>query len=151
MRKLTRSMTRSFVTVLAIYFFSACEKENEHDTFIPFLSDRLWTGDTITINPPLTYEQLSVEDQQSFHIATSWFKNVRITLNDDGTVKNSGDFDPGYQKWRLLNNDADIEMTLADGSTLILRTWAADPFKFSYTSSFSTASDKSFDCTFSYK
>jgi len=151
MCKLTRSMTWSFVTLLAIYFFSACEKENEHDTFIPFLTDRLWTGDTITVNAALTFEQLSAEDQQSLHTATSSFKNAQITLNDDGTVKSSGDFDQRYQKWRLLNNDADIEMTLANGNTLILRSWIADPFRFSYTDSFSTTSDKSFDCTFSYK
>ena len=151
MRKLTRSMTWSFVTLLAIYFFSACEKENEHDTFIPFLTDRLWRGDTITINAPLSYEQLSNEDQQTFQTTTSLFRNTQITLNEDGTVKSSGDFDPGYKRWRLVNNDADIEMTLANGNILILRSWMADPFNFSYTNPFTITSDKSFDCTFNYK
>ena len=69
MRKLRRSWNWAFVTLLSIYFFSACEKKDERDTFIPFLTERLWKGDTITINPPLTYEQLSIEDQQSFHTA----------------------------------------------------------------------------------
>jgi len=151
MRKLTRSMRWSFVTLLAIYFFSACEKEDEHDTFIPFLTDRLWKGDTITINPPLIYEQLSSEDQQTFQMTTSRFKNAQITLSEDGSVKSSGDFDPGYKRWRLINNDADIEMTLANGNTLILRSWVADPFNFSYTDPFTTTSNKSFDCTFNYK
>src|SRR4030095_3313698 len=137
MRKLTRSMSWSFVTLLAIYFFCACKKEDEHDTFIPFLTDRLWKGDTITINPPLTYEQLSSEDQQTFQMATSWFKNAQITLNEDGSVKSSGDFDTGYKRWRLVNNDTDIEMTLANGSTLILRSWVADHFNFSYIDTFS--------------
>ena len=151
MRKLTRLMSWSSLTLLAIYFFSACEKGDEHETFIPFLTDRLWKGDTITINPPLTYEQLSRDDQQTFRAATSWFKNAQITLNEDGTVKSSGDFDPGYKRWRLVNNDADIEMTLASGNTLILRSWMADPFNFSYTDPFTTTSDKSFACTFNYK
>src|SRR4030095_5763070 len=136
MRRLTCSLNWAFVTLLTIYFFSACEREDEHDTFIPFLTDRLWQGDTITINPPLTYEQLSIEDQQSFHTVTSRFKNSQITLNEDGTVKSSGDFDPGYKRWTLVNNDTDIEMTLANGNTLTLRNWVADPFNFSYTSSF---------------
>jgi len=151
MRKLTRSMSWSVVTLLAIYFFSACKKEDEHDIFIPFLTDRLWKGDTITINPPLTYEQLSSEDQQTFQTVTLSFRNAQITLNEDGSVKSSGDFDPGYKRWRLINNDADIEITLANGNTLVLRKWLADPFEFSYTSSFTATSDKSFDCTFSYK
>ncbi len=151
MRKLTRFMSWSSATLLAIYFFSACEKGDEHETFIPFLTDRLWKGDTITINPPFTYEQLSSDDQQTFQAATSWFKNAQITLNEDGSVKSSGDFDPGYKRWRLVNNDADIEMTLANGNTLILRSWMADPFNFSYTDPISTTSDKSFACTFNYK
>src|SRR4030095_9819683 len=107
MRKLTRSMSWLFVTLLAIYFFPACEKEDEHDTFIPFLTDRLWKGDTITINPPSTFEQLSSEDQQTFQATTSSFKNAQITLSEDGSVKSSGDFDPGYKRWRLVNNDAE--------------------------------------------
>jgi len=150
MRKLTRSLNWAFVTLLAIYFFSACEKEDEHDTFIPFLTDRLWKGDTITINPPLTYEQLCADDQQSFNNAALWFKSAQITLNEDGTVKSSGDFDPGYKRWKLVDNDADIEMTLASGNTLILRNWIADPLNFSYTGPFNTT-NKSFECTFNYK
>jgi hypothetical protein len=151
MRKLTRCCSWAFVTLLSIYFFSACEKENEQDTFIPFLTERLWSGDTITINPPLTYEQLSIEDQQSFHTATLWFKNAQITLNENGTVKSGGNYDLGYKRWRLVDNDADIEMTLDNGDKLILRNWLADPANFSYTSVFTTASKISFDCTFNYK
>jgi hypothetical protein len=151
MGRLTCSLNWAFAMLLTICFFPACEKADEHDTSIPFLTDRLWQGDTITINLPLTYEQLSVEDQQSFHTATSWFKNSQITLNEDGTVKSSGDFNPGFKRWALVNNDADIEMTLDNGNTLILRNWTADPFDFLYTSSFTTMPNKSFDCTFNYK
>lgn len=151
MRRLTRSLKWAFVALVVMYFFSACKKEDGHETFVPFLTDRLWKGDTITINPPLTYEQLSLEDQQSFHTTILWFKNAQITLNEDGTVKSNGDFDPGYKNWRLVDNDADIEMILANGNTLIFRNWLADPFNFSYTSSFTTTPNKSFDCTFIYK
>jgi|KBSMisStaDraftv2_1062788.scaffolds.fasta_scaffold1774216_1 hypothetical protein len=103
-------------------------------------------GDTIMINPPLTYEQLSVGDQQSFHNGALWFRNAQIILNEDGTVKSSGDFDPGYKRWKLVDNDADIEMTLGNGTTLILRNWMADPFNFSYTGPYNTT-NKSFECT----
>ena len=151
MRKLTRSLNWAFVTLVAICFFSACEKEDEHDTPVPFLTNRLWKGDTMTINPPLTYDQLSADDQQSFNNATRWFKNAQITFNEDGTVKSSGDFDPGYKRWKLVDNDADIEMTLASGNTLILRNWVADPFSFSYTGPFTPTPNKSFECTFNYK
>jgi hypothetical protein len=137
--------------LLSSYFFSACQKEDGRDTFIPFLTERLWRGDTITINPPLTDEQLSIEEQQSLLTATRWFKNAQITLSDDGTVTMSGDYDPGYKRWRLVDNDADIEMTLSNGNKLILRNWLADPFNFSYTGVFTTARNNSFNCTFNYK
>ena len=103
------------------------------------------------INPPLTYEQLSIEDQQSFHTAILWFKNAQITLNENGTVTTGGDYDPGYKEWKLIDNDADIEMTLGNGNKLIFRNWSADPISFSYTSSFTTAHNSSFDCTVIYK
>jgi len=149
MRRLTRCWTWAFV-LLGIYFFSACEKENERETFIPFLTDRLWKGDTITINSPVTYEQLSIEEQQSFHSSVLWFKNAQVTLNENGTVTMSGDYDLGFKRWKLVNNDADIEMTLNNGNQSILRGWQADPFNFSYTSSYVTH-DNSFEVTFVYK
>jgi|SRR5436190_23589026 len=150
MPKLNRSLKWAFVTLLSIYFFSACKKENEQEIFVPFLTDRLWKGDTIMINPPLSYQQLSINDEQSLLTSNRWFKNAQVTLNEDGTVTMSGDFDPGYRRWKLVNNDADIEMTLSNGNKLILRNWQADPISFSYTSSFITP-DNSFDCTFVYK
>jgi len=151
MNRSTRSWNWALVLLLTIYFFPACEKENEDDFFVPFLTGRIWKGDSIMINPPLAYEQLSMKDQQSFYTSTLWFKNVQISLDEDGTVKSSGDYDPGYKRWRLVNNDADIEMTLDNGNTLILRNWMADPDNFSYTSTFTTTSNNSFDCTFNYK
>jgi len=150
MPKLNRSLNWALFTLLSIYFFSACKKENERDTFVPFLTDRLWKGDTITINPPLTDQQLSIEDQQSFHTANLWFKNAQITLDEKGTVTTGGDYDLGYKTWKLVNNDADIEITLNNGNKLILSNWQADPLSFTYTSSYTTR-ESSFDCTFVYK
>lgn len=150
MRRVARSLNWAFVTVAAIYFSLSCKKENEPDIFVPFLTDRLWTGDTITINPPLTYEQLSIEDQESFRSSVLWFKNAQLTLNENETVTTSGDYDLGFKRWKLVNNDADIEMTFNNGNQSILRSWQADPINFSYISSYMTQS-KSFDCTFVYK
>jgi len=149
--RVTRCRSWAFVTLLSIYFFSACKKEHERDTFIPLLTGRLWKGDTITINPPLTYDQLSIDDQQSFQTANLWFKNAQVTLNDNGTITMGGDYDLGFKSWRLVDNDADIEMTLGNGNKLILHNWLADPANFSYTSVFTTVRNNSFDCTFNYK
>jgi hypothetical protein len=51
MHRLTRSANWAFGLLLAISFFSACKKEDDQDKFIPFLTGRIWSGDTITINP----------------------------------------------------------------------------------------------------
>jgi len=150
MCKLIRSLNWAFLSLFAVYSFCSCEKEDERDAYVPFLTDRLWQGDTIKINPPLTYDQLSTEEQQSFRKSVLWFKNAQVTLNGDGTVTTSGDYDLGFKKWRLTNNNADIEITLYSGTTSILRGWQADPVNFSYTSSYVTQ-DNSFDCTFVYK
>jgi hypothetical protein len=151
MCKLIRSWNWAFLSLLGIYFFSSCEKKDERDTFIPFLTDKVWRGDTMTINPPFTYEQLSIEDQQSLHTAILWFKNAQITLNENGSVTTGGDYDLGYKEWKLIDNDADIEMTMNSGKKLIFRNWSADPFSFSYTRSFTTAQNNSFDCTVTYR
>lgn len=150
MRRLIRSWNWAFVTLLAVCLFSACNKEDDQDIFVPFLTGKLWVGDTITINPPLTLDQLSSEDQQAFQSGTFWFKNVKITFNEDGTMTMSGNYDPGYKRWRLVNNNADIEMTMSNGDMIILHHWVADPFKFSYTT-LTMIGHSSLDCTFIYK
>jgi len=150
MRRLSRSWNWAFVILLAVCLFSACNKEDDQDIFVPFLTGKVWQGDTIKINPPLTYDQLSVEDQQAFHSGALWFKNARVTLNEDGTVTMSGDYDLGYKSWRLVNNNADIEMTLYNADKIILHNWVADPVSFSYATS-TMIGHSSLDCTFIYK
>jgi hypothetical protein len=150
MRRLIRSWNWAFVILLAVCLFSACKKEDDQDIFVPFLTGKLWTGDTIRINPPLTYDQLSNEDQQAFHSGTLSFKMQQLTFNEDGTVTMSGDYDPAYKRWRLVNNNADIEMSLSNGDVIILHNWVADPFSFSYATS-TMIGHSSIDCTFIYK
>lgn len=137
------------ISLLTANFLVACKKEDKIYTPVPFLTSRTWIGDTITINPPMTYSQLSNTDQQSYRGAIGWFKNARLTLNDDGTVTSGGDYDFGYKTWRLVNNNLDIEMKMTSfyGQTHILRNWVADTFHFSYTVPFNTT----FDVTLVYK
>src|SRR5438477_8316936 len=121
MHKITRCLRWALMILMSLYFFSACEKRGDTEAFVPFLTGRIWKGDTITINPPTTYTQLSIADQQSFNSAKLWFRNTQLTLNEDATVTTGGDYDPGYAKWRLANNGADIEVTLSNGGTSTLR------------------------------
>lgn len=130
-----------------VYSLSACKKEKKIYTPVPFLTGRTWIADTITINPPVTYSQLSNSDQQSYRNSLGWFKLARLTLNDDGTVTCGGDWDFGYKTWRLVNNNLDIEMSLTNGNIQVLRNWVADATHFSYTLPF----NPTFDCTFVYK
>src|SRR5438477_2243184 len=149
--RITRCLRWALVILMSLYFFSACEKRGETEAFVPFLTGRIWKGDTITINPPTTYTQLSIADQQSFNSAGLRFRDAQLTFNEDATVTTGGDYDPGYTKWRLVNNGADIEVTLSNGSTSILRNWVADAVHFSYTILFTTSKNNSFDCTLIYK
>ena len=142
------------VCFLAIYFLSACKKEDKDEekiyTPVPFLTGRVWIADTITINPPLTYSQLSNTDQLAFRQANAWFKIARLTLNDNGTVTQA-DYDFGYNTWRLVNNNADIEITLDNGDKQVLRNWVADAIHFSYTNALKFNTTTTFDCTLVYK
>ena len=137
------------VSFLVVYYLSSCKKEEKLYTPVPFLTGRTWIADTIVINPPMTFAQLSNADQQSYQAALAWFKIAKLTLNDDGTVTFNGDYDFGYKTWRLVNDNLDIEMTLYNENKQILRSWIADANHFSYiqTIQFSTT----FDCTLFYK
>ena len=136
---------------LAVYLLSACEKEEEVYTPVPFLTGRNWIADTITINPPMTFSQLSSADQQSYLAASGWFHLAKLTLIDDGTVTQGDDFDFGYKNWRLVNNNLDIEMSLSNGSKQILRNWVADANHFSYTVQVNITTTITLDCTLVYK
>jgi hypothetical protein len=147
MRRLNNIL--AIVSILAVYFLSACKKETKIYTPVPFLTGRIWIADTITINPPMTFSQLNSADQQSYRAAIGWFKIAKLTLNDDGTVTQSGDYDFGYKTWRLVNNNSDIEMTLYGGTKQILQNWVADAIHFSYT--YAMKLNTTFDCIFIFK
>jgi hypothetical protein len=147
MRKINQFPGWIFISFMAVSSFSACKKESRTYTPVPFLTGRTWIAETITINPPMTYAQLSSTDQQSYRAANGWFKIARLALNDDGTVTYNGDYDFGYKTWRLINNNLDIEMTIYNGSRQVLRNWGADSIHFSYSIPFNS----NFDCTLVYE
>jgi len=139
-----------FVSFLTIYSLSGCKKEEKIYTPVPFLTGRTWIADTITINPPVTYSQLSSTDQQSYRQANGWFRIAKLTLNDNGTVTDGGDYDFGYKTWRLVNNNLDIEMTLYNGNKQVLQNWIADANHFSYTLQLNITTTI-LDCSLVYK
>ena len=111
------------------------------------LTGKKWTSDTITINPPATYNQLNANDQQSYRIAVGFFKNTFLIFNEDGTVSGGGDYDFGYNQWRLINNNRDIETLSANNRKDTLFNWTADNQRFTYQRRF----NQSFDCTIIFK
>jgi len=146
MYKINRISKCILIVFLAVYFLAACKKEKKTYTPVPFLTGRAWIADTITINPPATYGQLSNSDQTSYRNALSWFK-AHLTFNEDNTVTCGGDYDLGYKTWRLVNNNADIEVFNTNGIKHILRNWVADAVHLSYTEQL----NNSFDCSLIYK
>ena len=132
--------------LFSVYFLPGCKKEEKTVTHVPFLTGKTWKGDTITVNPPLTYSQLSSADQQSLRNANAWFKIATLRLNEDGTVTQT-DYDFGYKKWHLINNNLDIEMTLNNGSKQVLRSWVADANRFYYKYAIDPGNGTSLDCT----
>lgn len=121
---------------LAVFFFlGSCKKSEKNEkinTPVPFLTGKKWTSDTITINLPATYSQLSVNDQKKYRNALAWFKNAQVTFNEDGSVTCGGDYDFGYTYWKLVNNGADIEVQFFSIPKDNLLQWSADSQSFSY-------------------
>jgi len=134
---------------LLILWAVSCKKQNTVQTVhtpVPFLTGKLWTLDTITINPPAIYNQLSASDQRVYDLALGWEKKATITFNEDGTVTCGGNWDFGYYKWRMIHGDADIEVQVSTGTKDTLSNWAANIQQFTYVKSFSP----SFSCTMIY-
>ncbi len=101
---------------------------------IPFLSGRTWLIDTIVINPPATYNQLSNEDRQSYLGALAWFrKGGTMAWNNDCTVTTSGDWDFGYDKWAVTDNNRHIKIRFAySGNIDSLLNFTADSTIFTF-------------------
>ncbi len=136
------------LAVLSFLFINAaCKKDEKVYTPVPFLTGKKWTSDTITINPPATYNQLNANDQQSYRVAVGFFKNTFLIFNEDGTVSGGGDYDFGYNQWRLINNNRDIETLSANNRKDTLFNWTADNQRFTYQRRF----NQSFDCTIIFK
>ena len=132
----------------------ACKKSNTAQrntvhTPIPFLTGRLWTLDTILINPPATYNQLTPDEQRTYNLTLDWEKTGELTFNEDGTVTaGGGNWDFGFYKWRMINNGADIEVLVGPNATKdTLFHWTANSQQFTYNRSF----DAAFECTMVYR
>ncbi len=139
------------ITFLLISFLApgtSCKKESSTENLNPpppYLTERKWVLDTITINPPATYNALSDSEIFLYNAALGWLKNAELTLNTNGMVTTGGNWDFGYNNWRLINNNADIEVALTGGKDT-LHSWIADKTHFSYVHLIS-----SFNCTYLFK
>ncbi len=138
-----------FGITLIILLVSCRKKKEEVNISVPFLTERKWISDTITINPPATYATLSSTEQQAYSQALAWFKNgkAEITFNTNATVTCGGDWDFGFKTWHLINNSSDIETVSLVNTQNVLKSWSASASQFSYTNTI----NNSFDCTFLYK
>jgi hypothetical protein len=143
-------MKRSLLPVLPVLLLIiSCKKDKTASsvyTPVPFLTGKLWTLDTITINPPATYNQLSTDDQRIYDLALAWEVTAELTFKEDGTVKCGGNWDFAYYGWRMIHNDTDIEVMVSNGTRDTLFNWTANSQQFTYRRTFSP----SFDCTIVY-
>jgi hypothetical protein len=136
------------IAALPVLLFTAsCKKEKKVSMPVPFLTGRKWMADTITINLPATFSQLSTADQQQYSVTLAWWRIAELTFNEDGSVTGGGSYDFGYYKWRMINNNADIEMLVYNGTKDTLFNWSADNLHFTYSKRFSP----SYNCTYVYK
>ena len=137
-------LTCFFVLMIAA---SSCKKENPTINYIPtFLTDKVWIFDTLLINPPATYNSLSDTAKYTYNVSKAWLKNARIGFNKDGSVVMDGDYDFGYKQWKLINNNADLEMTLTSGKDTLYN-WKANTLGLTYIKPV----EKLFNATFKYK
>ena len=130
----------------------SCKKEQnknaDTNTPVPFLTGKNWTADTLTINPPLTYNQLSASDQQAYNAALGWWaKHAQLIFNENSSVTCGGDWDFGYKQWRMISNNTDIEVISGNGRKDTLFNWTADNLNFTYQKMI----NHSFNCTLIYK
>jgi len=143
-------MIPAFIVCTLFASLLSCKKESGSPTptIPPYLTGKLWQLDTILINPPATYDNLTSEQKFSYSASLGWAKDkARLTFMTDGTVICSGDWDLGYTGWQLVNNENDIKVNQGTGYDL-LRSWQASAAEFSYIHSLGT---EPFDCTYVYR
>jgi hypothetical protein len=144
-----RAFLASFIVCFIFFLlpFTSCERNGKDIvlTPVPFLTGRTWQADTILPTPPLTFNQLTSTEQQQLVQANAFFKIATLRLNEDGTITQTN-WDFGFSRWKLANNDQDIEMQKGDGTRLSLRNWQATSSRFSYTLSLGT-----FDVNYQFK
>jgi hypothetical protein len=128
-----------FVTTLALLVIAvSCKKDKDTPapaplTPVPFLTGKKWTADTITINAPATYNQLNANEQFDYRAGLQWWgKKALLTFNENGTVTSGGDWDMGYNFWKLINNNTDIEILISNGRKDTLFNWTANNQQFTY-------------------
>ena len=143
------------ISVLLVFIIAgtllSCKKDSNPapPTVPPNLTEKLWQLDTILINAPATYDNLTDEQKYNYNVSLGFSKDkAQLTFMKDGSVACSGDWDYGYTSWLLINNNADIKVTRGSTSYDTLRAWQASGTEFSYIHSLG---NESFDCTFIYK
>jgi hypothetical protein len=141
---------KSFFSVMGfgLLLVIACTKESGMQVIPPNLTENLWTLDTILINPPLKYEDLTEDQKFSYNSALAWSQHkAQMTFKNDGSVICSGDWDFGYTQWELIDNDKNIKVKQGTGLDTLVN-WQASGMQFSYTH---RISDGAFYGTFIYK
>ena len=136
-----------FAILISILSFIACKKEGKENTPVPFLTEKIWTLDTITINPPANYNNLTSSDQFAYRSAVGWLTGAKINFRENSSVTCDGDHDFGYYQWRMIGNNKDIEVLKTTSARDTLFDWTADSQQFTYKRTLTP----SLNCTFIYK
>lgn len=151
-----------FILTAAIPFLVCCKKDKsmEGGTSVssfpackpfPLLTSKVWTADTITINAPNTYTQLTVQGRDYYNLALRQFKGTQIKFNDDCSVLQlAGDWDFGFYKWVVTNNDKDISIKQLINYIYILYNFTVSATQFTYQRTI-TESTVPFSVTYIFK
>ena len=131
--------------VTAIMVSCAKEKSKENNSVVPFpackplplLTGKYWKADTIIINPPVTYDQLSSQNQTLYRGSLAWFKGGNVLFNSDCKVFQAlGDWDSGFDKWSFSEDDKDIRILLTNGNIDTLYNYTVTNLQFTYQKKF---------------
>jgi hypothetical protein len=129
------------LSLTAILFSCAKEESKQDNTVVPFpackpapqLTGVYWKADTIIINAPVTYNQLSSENQTLYKGSLAWFKGANMLFNTDCKIlQTMSDWDNGFDKWSLSDDNKDIRILLTNGNIDTLYNYSINNSKFTY-------------------
>jgi hypothetical protein len=104
---------------------------------LSMLTGKNWKADTILIAPPVTYAQLSSDEQAGYRGSLLWFRGTRILFNTDCKIYQPlSDWDAGYDRWCLTENNKDILILLQAGTIDSMFNFTVDSVRLTFQKKF---------------